>query len=184
VKRRIAIGTTALALALAASASATAPAVTPTTIAGVRLGLTAASYEKLLGAHHVENAKGGDLSSPGFQQPDGWSRVVFPQRRMNVYFNGGKNAILITTWNKSYRTAAGVGPCSTVAQLKKAYGPRLKPSPNATQNGTVYVYTMGKLLFADEDQSTVTAVGLYDPRHKALGYASFVIQPPDQTSCS
>ena len=99
--------------------------------------------------------------------------------------------MLVTTWNRAYRTAAGIGPCSTVAQLKKAYGSKLKPSAFNTQHGSVYVYTLGDLLFAAADLETVNAVGLYDSkapdaRRKggSLAYAGFVIQPPDQVSCS
>lgn len=171
---------------------ARAPAITPSSIAGATLGLTAAGYRRLLGApSRLEKAKGGDLGLPGFQQPDGWSRLVFPRRKLEVYFDGGTRSVLVTTWNRAFRTTAGIGPCSTVAQLRKAYGSKLKPSAFNTQRGRVCVYTLGDLLFAAADLVTVTAVGLYDSKAPgaqrkggSLAYAGFVIQPPDQVSCS
>jgi hypothetical protein len=177
-----------VAAAAATTALASGPTITANSIRGVKLGLSAASVEKLLGKpYSAQQAAGGDLSLPGFQQPESDRRVVFPRLKMDVYFKQGSDrAIEITTWNKSFRTAAGIGPCSTVAQLKKAYGKRLKPSPHATQNGNVTVYLVGSLLFADEDLEHVTAVGLAKPHtsHELDGEAAFVIQPPDQISCS
>ncbi len=52
-------------------------------------------------------------------------------------------AVELTTWNANDRTDAGVGPCSTLAELKRAYGKRLKLVPN--NHG--YGYTVGKHLF-------------------------------------
>ena len=165
--------------------------ITGNSIAGATRGLTAGAYIKELGFYRRQQAKGGDLSLPGFQQPDGWSRLVFPHRKIDVYFSGGKRAVLVTTWNRAYKTAEGIGPCSTVDELKQAYGSRLKPSRFNTHNGVVYVYTMGDLLYADADQTTVTAVGLYNStaasankQGGSLSYAGFVIQQPDQVSCS
>ena len=57
-----------------------------------------------------------------------YSRLVFTKRKVEVYFKGTVDkGVEITTWNKAYKTAAGVGPCSTVAKLKAAYGNKLKP---------------------------------------------------------
>ena len=117
---------------------------------------------------------------------------MFPKRKINVYFKDGvDSAIQITTWNKAYKTAAGIGPCSSVAELKKAYGSKLKRSKWSTQNGQTYVYTMGDLLFAASDLTHVTAVGLYDSKDPgankeggALPFAGFVIQAPDQVPCT
>ena len=82
--------------------------------------------------------------------------------------------------DSSYRTKAGVGPCSTIDQLKAAYGTALKPSPFNTIDGKVYAYMVGaNLLFAADGRpphpaATVTAVALYDgngPRDDGTGVA-------------
>jgi hypothetical protein len=114
--------------------------------------------------------------------------VVFRQRKIDVYFDGAidgnERAVLITTWNEKDRTAKGVGPCSTVKRMKRAYRKRVHPSKFNTIHGEVYVYTMGNLLFADENLPSITAVGLFSRFDTGLlSYAGFVIQPPDQTSC-
>ena len=95
--------------------------------------------------------------------------------------------IIITTWNDAFRTAAGVGPCSTIDELKAAYGSRLRPSKFNTQEGKVYAYTVGKnLLFAANGapptpSKYVTSVALYDGSapgankpHGSLPFAGFV----------
>ena len=38
-----------------------------------------------------------------------------------------KRADIITTWSRRFRTAAGIGPCSTIAEMKKAYGDAVQP---------------------------------------------------------
>jgi hypothetical protein len=187
MRRTTTIAACIAALALVAAASAVAPAITPGTIAGAKLGLGAAAYQKLLGTPvHL------DVPPKGFEQPDSYTRLVFPKRKLYVYFSDDiDKATLITTWNKKYRTAAGIGPCSTVAQLKTAYGSKLKPSKWSTQNGNTYVYLVGDLLFAAADLTHVTAVGLYNSKAPgankeggALPFAGFIIQAPDQTPCS
>ncbi len=174
-------------VSLATAASAATVAITPHTIAGAKLGKGAAAYKTMLGSRvHL------DQPPNGFTDPDSYTRLVFPKRKMYVYFKDGiDRATIITTWNKAYKTAAGIGPCSTVAELKQAYGSKLKPSKWSTQNGNTYVYTMGDLLFAAADLTQVTAVGLYDskaPRANkeggALPFAGFIVQAPDQTPCS
>lgn len=177
----------ALAVAMSVTA-ASSPTITPTSIAGVKRGLTVAVYKHLLGGpSHVERARKGSLV--GFEQPEHWSRLVFPRRKVQAFFDGGTRAVLVTTWNKHDRTAAGIGPCSTVAQLKKAYGNTIEPSKFNTQNGKVYVYTRGDLLFVAPNLVDVTAVGLYDSKAPdakraggSLSYAGFVMLA-DQVSC-
>jgi hypothetical protein len=181
---------------------AAVPAITPTSIAGARLGLGAASYKRILGRpYRFEAAKGGDITLPGFQQPSDYTRIVFPRRKVMVYFQGGVDrAIQITTWNSAYRTAAGVGPCAPIARAKAAYGSRLRPNPgNTSHEGVAYSYMLGRSLIFGLDTghpgappaSTISAVSLYDGSHAGwnkpggpLYYASFVNSPPDQIICS
>jgi hypothetical protein len=178
-----------------AGSQAAAPTLKASSLAGAKLGLAATAYEQLFGnPYRVEVAKGGDLNEPGFQQPDGWTRIVFPARKIDVYFDGpidgGEKAVVITSWNKKDRTLKGVGPCSTVRRMKKVYRKHVRPSKFNTQHGAVYVYTLGNILFADENLHSIAAVGLYDSKSPdvnrsggTLSYAGFVIQPPNQTSC-
>jgi hypothetical protein len=192
---------TALAVSAAAGAGAGSPAIQPGSIAGAKLGLGKAAYKHQLGsAVRFEAAGGGDMSEPGFQQPADYARLVFTKRKINIYFKGGvDHAIQITTWNKAYKTKEGIGPCSSLAQLKAAYGKRLQPNPMNTNRdtGEVYSYVVGRtLLFNLTDTPgaiprQVNAVTLFDghgPGWKkagsALAYAGFVASAPDQVPCS
>jgi hypothetical protein len=188
----------AIPLALAT----TRAAITPSLIARAKLGLGKVAYTKLLGAPvRYQAAGGGTIQEPGFQAPQNYTRLVFAKRKMDVYFQDGvDHAIEITTWNKAYRTAAGVGPCSTRAQLKAAYGSRLKPHPGSiVENGQPGAYIVGRsLIFSFSDypptlgtySTFVTAVALYDgskpgwnvPRGP-MYFAGFVAGYPDQIPC-
>jgi hypothetical protein len=189
----ITLGVAAVVLPSAWAATTAASAITSTSIAHAKLALGKTASTRMLGApFRYQAAGGGEAGEPGFQQPANYTRLVFAKRKINIYFKDGvDHAIQITTWNKAYRTAEGVGPCSTVVALKKAYGSKLKPSKWSTQNGQTYVYTMGDLLFAVTDGTHVTAVGLYDSHAPGankeggtLPYAGFVIQEPNQVPCS
>lgn len=176
--------------------------ITPSSIAGAKLGLGKAAYKKLLGGPvRFQSAAGGDIKDPGFQQPADYTRLVFTKRKMDVYFQGGVDrAIEITTWNKAYRTAEGVGPCSTLAQVKAAYGSRLKPTDGNPPGPDVYSYKVGRsLIFGFWDRPphlgtpspVVTAVALYDGSkpgwnkpNGAESFAGFVSAWPDQVPCA
>ncbi len=155
--------------------------ITPNSIGGAKLGQKIGYYEQLLGV--------------------GWRKDVFTVtgypvlihnfRKMSVYFNPSTHkALEITTWNKAYKTDKGVGPCSSIAALKKAYGPALKPSKPNTVKGQVYAYTVGDLIFAaggkpPHPSTDVTAVAIYSPSEigkLALNYAGFVIL--NESTCS
>ena len=116
------------------------------------------------------------------------SRSVFGvscSPRVSVYFQPKKfrGGVMITTWDQRYKTALGIGPCSTVSELKLAYGKQLRPSKFNTQRGVVFAYTLGKnLIFATENHSYVEAVGLYDGSDPNVGkpggslsWAGFII---------
>ena len=151
--------------------------ISQTAIAGAKLGLTGDAYKQRFGGWRAET-----LTEPNFPA------FVFQGPKVAVYFPpNGKKAIIITTWNREKRTAQGVGPCSTLEELTKAYGKELKPSSQATSpdGKKVHAYLVGKnLLFAvGNDMKAVRSVALYDggvPRAHELGgseaYANYVAQ--------
>jgi hypothetical protein len=129
------------------------PAITQHSIAGVPLGRKYAWYKKRLGAPWRDEV----LSQSTFPA------IVFSGRSMTVVFpEKTAGAHIITTYNPTYRTAEGIGPCSTVAEMKRVYGNRVRPTWSGTQGKTVYSYTLGRnILFEDQDLKTITAVVLY-----------------------
>jgi serine/threonine-protein kinase len=160
---------------LASQGSNRVPTITQTTIAGAKLGLKDSAYRRIWKA-------AGALRPLKF--PENYARHEFPTRKTAVYFDSGNvqgailpgkvRAVEITTSDKSDRTAEGVGPCSTVEELKRAYGGRLKPAPANTIGRNVYGYTVGKNLFfaiaAPPHPRFVGAVALYSNR---VDYAGF-----------
>jgi serine/threonine-protein kinase len=148
--------------------------ITQTSIAGAPLGLKMADYKRLLGVPWRQDV----FATMGVPV------LIQNNKKVSVYFNPSTHkAAEITTWNKAYTTDRGIGPCSSVAALKKAYGPELKPSPPNTIKGLVFAYTVGDLIFGANGRppnppTTVTAVALYSPSGigpKALNYAGFVV---------
>jgi hypothetical protein len=132
--------------------------ISATSIAGAKPGGAEDDYASFLGA----NAR----IEPTLRRNRGFSRFVSHSRRAAVYFKKKTGAaVVITTWNKTDRTAAGVGPCSPIATLKKVYGGRLKPSKTETYASGVYAYRLGNLIFgaagSGRPSKRVTAVGLY-----------------------
>jgi tRNA A-37 threonylcarbamoyl transferase component Bud32 len=177
-RRILLVGTAVLVAAMAAAGtllatrddpSPTPVSITQTAIAGATLGLTESAYKELYGLGWRADV----VTAPSFPV------LIFQFRRQAIYFDPDtRRANIITTWNKNHRTAAGVGPCSTIEELKSAYGSALKPSRWSTQQGKVYAYTLGKnLLFAASGRPPnpskfVTAVALYDgdgPRNDGSG---------------
>jgi hypothetical protein len=150
------------------------PQITPTAVAGAALGLTEDDYRGLFGVGWTNGV---------FEGPD-YHYLSYPDRRVTVYFpSKGGRAVEITTWQKDFRTAAGVGPCSTIADLKRAYGNALKPSPHNTIDGKVYAYIVGHIIFGANGRpphpsTRVTSVAIY--RGIPLGWASYTaLHEPD-----
>ena len=129
--------------------------ITQTSISGVTLGRSRDAYKQRFGGYRELTLTESNPPIPG---------LVFGQPEVGVYFRAnGERADIITTWNRRLRTAAGVGPCSTIEEMKAAYGDAVQPSPFGTQDGTVTSYVVGRnLLFATQDQRTISAVALYN----------------------
>ena len=165
--RRLVIATVALLTAATVSiggylttreetSTAGPPAITQTSISGVTLGRSAAAYKQHFGGYKQLVLTESDPPIPGLS----WG-----QPEVAVYFRANpERADLITTWNRHLRTAAGIGPCSTIAELKKAYGGAVRPSPYGTSpdGKTVHSYVLGQnLIFVTQDQRTISAIALY-----------------------
>jgi hypothetical protein len=189
-RRRSALAAVAVALAAAVAAAITvfagsgarhsvrslgeqidpADLITQSSIAGVSLGHSSAFYELQLGGWRAQVLSEHSFPSLEFQQPE--IAVYFPK--------SGKRGAIVSTWNQAYRTAAGIGPCSTLAAMRRAYGSRVhvawagsRPSPHAFAVGN-------NLLFSSDDLRTISSVALYhgDPRNTHDGspqaYAAYV----------
>jgi hypothetical protein len=153
-------------VAFATAAAAETPGITQESIGGAKLGLSPT---------HTKSCSDPPLGVPLYNalgnKPTGWSRLIFGNRGLGVYFAPRKKrGAVVTTWNRSYRTAAGFGPCSTITELKLAYGNQLKPSKFNTQHGFVFAYTLGKnLIFATSNHHYVEVVGLYNGSDPNVG---------------
>lgn len=161
-RRRLALILSAAIVAAGAGAAAFLltrgdPAPRPTTItqtslAGARLGESEVALERLWG--------GGQKLQVQF--PADYSLLRQSLLDVTAFFVGTTDrAVELVTWNKADLTAEGVGPCSSLAALKHAYGTRLKLVPN--NHG--YGYTVGKRLFfaigSPPRPRFVSAVALY-----------------------
>jgi hypothetical protein len=178
------VAAAAAVLALAAPApaigSGSDAAITQRSIAGIQLGMTRDQVVATLGKPGASSV--GSYDNPG--QPEDWTRLEFPKRKMAVYFrHGATGAVLVGTWNAAHRTAAGVGPCSPVAGAKRAYPTTMKPSRWNMQGGKTYAYVLGTslVLAADGPSTTVTSVALFNGRAPGahakggtLPYAGFI----------
>jgi Protein kinase domain len=157
------------------------PAITQNSIAGATLGRMQSYYKKRFGGWQARV-----LSEPGFPS------LAFQGPEVAVYFPvEGQAAHIMTTWNRDYRTAAGIGPCSTVEEMKEAYGDAVQPSPTGTSpdGKKVFQWVVGdNLVFATgTGRKLVHAVALYEGNpNNTLGgspqaYAGYVAAV--ETSC-
>jgi hypothetical protein len=123
------------------------PGITPSSIAGIHLGATRAQAR----AHMTAPVRLDRLE-------DGYVRLVSTRQKVESYFRTGtKGVAVVTTWSRRQTTAARIGPCSTVAALKRAYGARLAPF---RQGGRIVAYRLGRLIFTVEGGKRVGVVGL------------------------
>ena len=142
--------------------------ITPQGFVDAPLGLHEGEYQSIFGVGYRDDTF----------IPPGWRVLYYFNSAFGIYFKRpGTGAILMTTWNKHYRTAAGVGPCTPVAQLKDVYGNALRPSRYSTFGGKVYAYVIGNLVFGangppGHPSPTVTAVGIF--HGTTLAFAAFV----------
>jgi len=144
--------------------------ITQTAIHGVSLGHRESWYKDLLGGYSASTDSGSSYAALHFQQPG--IAAYFPR--------AGRPAVIVTAWNRNYRTAAGIGPCSTLAAMRRAYGDRVGPDPHATHGKNVGAWMLGKnILFETQDQRTISAVVLYRPVHG--GWANYLGQ--NETAC-
>jgi tRNA A-37 threonylcarbamoyl transferase component Bud32 len=126
--------------------------ITQTSLAGAKLGESNVTLERSWG--------GGQKLTVQF--PADYSILRQTLLDVSAFFVGTTDkAVELVTWNKADRTAEGIGPCSSLAELKHAYGKRLKLTPN--NHG--YGYTVGKHLFfaigTPPRPRFVSAVALY-----------------------
>lgn len=148
------------ALTASAASAGIKPSITPSSIAGAKLGLKASAYKKLFGK---------PVRKDVLRFPTNWTRLVFTKRRVAVYLSPKGRAVLVTTWNKKDKTAEGIGTCSSIADAKAAYGSRFVPTDSGTIDGVTYTWTVGHVMFAatgygppqGHPSDHVTSVGLY-----------------------
>jgi hypothetical protein len=119
-----------------ATASASIPPgkITQTHIGKAPLGLTRAQYTHLFGKPAYVTRYG-----------HGMVRLVFANKELAVYLSAKGKGIAVLTSAEEYRTAKRVGPCSTVAALRRAYKGRLVKMRRA---GHIVAYRLNRLVFA------------------------------------
>jgi hypothetical protein len=108
--------------------------ITPYYIAGIQLGMT-----KAKALSYMTKPLRHDMLE------DGYERYVSPRQKVEVYFRKGTTGVaVVTTWNRQLQTDEQIGPCSTLAALKHAYGAKLTPF---RQSSKTYAYRLGNLVF-------------------------------------
>jgi hypothetical protein len=143
---RLITATTIAALAAASVALAGGShLITQKSIGKGKLGQSRSAYKTVYGKpKSVDKLEGG------------LTRLNYP-RHVAVYFKPGKNSgRYIVTSGASFKTAKGVGPCSTAATVKSAYPSALKVS----LAGGEYAYRLGTKLWFEIESAKVAAVAL------------------------
>jgi hypothetical protein len=139
-----------VAVALAAPLAAAArpfPGITSSSIAGIRLGLTRPqTAARMTAPVRLDRLE------------DGYLRLASTRERVESYFRTGTRGVaVVATWSRLLKTAEQIGPCSTVAALRRAYSSRLVAF---RQGGRVVAYRLGRLIFTVEGGKKVGVVGL------------------------
>src|SRR6187551_2436244 len=89
---------------------------------------------------------------------EGYQRYVSGKQKVEAYFQkGAAGVVALTTWNRQLKTDKQIGPCSTIAALKRAYGGKLKPYLQAKR---IVAYRLGNLIFTVAPRQKVGVVGL------------------------
>jgi hypothetical protein len=117
----------------AASASAPGTRITQSSIGGVKLGLTRKQYTRLLGRPSFTTRFGHSLV-----------RLAFEHKKLAVYVSRSGRGVAVLTSEERYRTAKGVGPCSAVPALRRAY----KGLVTTRRAGHTVAYRLKNLVFA------------------------------------
>jgi hypothetical protein len=166
--RSVAVAVASASVLVAAAFAAPAATITQTSIAGAKLGLHASAYKRLFGT---------PVRKDVLRFPKNYTRLVFTKRRVAVFFAANGKAVEVTTWNSNDKTGVRIGPCSSVRELKAAYGSRLKQSEPNTLGKRVYAYTVGKLIFGATGRDPkpgpskhVTAAALYSGPLNIAGF--------------
>jgi predicted Ser/Thr protein kinase len=150
------------------------PGITQTSIEGAVLDRSPAAYKSEFGGYKEYELTESHPPIRG---------LSFGQPELAAYFRTSHDrADVITTWNPTLRTAAGIGPCSTIADMKAAYGDAVEPSWSGTSpdGKTVSSWVVGaNLLFATQDHRTISVVALYrgrpaTRRGSPQAYANFI----------
>jgi tRNA A-37 threonylcarbamoyl transferase component Bud32 len=139
-------------------------AISESSIAGARLGFSEQA---------AKDRFGPPWRSDVLDYPRRYSVLIFPARKLALYYHGDNDrAVELTTWDSALKTSEGIGPCSTLAQLRGVYGQRARPAPSSIVNGRTHGYTVGdNLYFAVDDARRVTVVAVHS---NAVDWAGFV----------
>jgi serine/threonine protein kinase len=143
--------------------------ITQTSIGGARVGLSPQSYRLSGSSGRLVNQPQATKSAPSTN----WPTLVFDRAKVDVVFGDKRGptrrATIVTTWNRDFRTSRGIGPCSTVAALLKAYGTSVRQDGLSQQPGSGY--NVGRNLYFSaaapvgpslNPQKYITAVALFD----------------------
>ena len=160
----------AVPLALLLPSRSTGPdpvTITPTSIRGAKLGDSSVLLSQMW--------RGGQKLTS--DTPANYAILAQRTRNLSAYFRGATDeAVEITTWNSHDRTAEGIGPCSSLADLRRVYGVRLRNSPNNTSpdGKLVHGWIVGKHLFFAmgpiDNPTIVQTVAVYSNPLPEAGY--------------
>lgn len=146
----------ASAVAIAAGAGvagAQMNVITPASINGTTTGKAPAAYRRAFGGGRTDRLEGNI------------TRLVFNGKQTEVYLGPNGRGSAIVTGNRGMRTASGVGPCSTEAEMRAAF-PQARRVPGLGGLG----WKVGRLWFRVEGGS-VTSVMLVSSPAPAMARA-------------